>query len=54
MSEVRPALPEVEARLRVHAAMSVVVDTGRLMRFDRRPTARARVEALVVAVLLAP
>ncbi|MEP6797853.1 MAG: TetR/AcrR family transcriptional regulator [Lapillicoccus sp.] len=54
VSEVRPALPEVEARLRVHAAMSVVVDTGRLMRFDRRPTARARVEALVVAVLLAP
>lgn len=52
--EVRPALPAVEARLRVHAAMSVIVDVGRLMRFDRRPAARARVEALTVAVLLAP
>lgn len=52
--EVCPPLSEVRARLRVHAAMSVVVDVGRLLHFDRRPAARARVEALAVAVLLAP
>ena len=52
--EVRPSLPAVEARLRVHAAMSVVVDVGRLLHFDRRTAGRARVEALTVAVLLAP
>ena len=52
--EMRPRLTVALARLRVHAAMSVVVDVGRLLRFDRRPAARARVEALAVAVLLAP
>ncbi|WP_295695531.1 TetR/AcrR family transcriptional regulator [Lapillicoccus sp.] len=52
--EVRPTLPIALAKLRVQAALSVVVDVGRLLHFDPRPSARARVEALAVAVLLAP
>lgn len=54
LREVRPDLDPVDARLRVHAALTVVVDTGRLLRFDRRPGVRARVVALVLGVLLAP
>ncbi len=49
-----PGLDPVAARLRVHAALTVVADTGRLLRFDRRPEVRARVVALVRSVLLAP
>lgn len=52
--ELEPGLSAIEARLRVHAALNVVVDVGRLVRFDRRPEARARVETLMVAVLLDP
>ena len=54
--EVVPGLDPVTARLRVHAALSIVADTGRLLRFDRRPAVRARVVTLVLAVLtrLAP
>lgn len=54
LREVRPDLDAVDARLRVHAALTVVVDTGRLLRFDPRPAVRARVVALVLGVLLAP
>ncbi|MFI5535718.1 TetR/AcrR family transcriptional regulator [Nocardia sp. NPDC051900] len=43
----------VEARFRVHAAISQVIDVGRLIRFDSRPEQLARVTALMDAVLLA-
>lgn len=52
--EVAPSVSAIEARVRVHAALNVVVDVGRLVRFDRRSEARARVEALMLAVLLDP
>ncbi|MGK8520656.1 TetR/AcrR family transcriptional regulator [Nocardia asteroides] len=42
----------VEARFRVHAAISQVIDVGRLIRFDSRPAQVARVTALMDAVLL--
>ncbi|UGT70100.1 TetR/AcrR family transcriptional regulator [Nocardia gipuzkoensis] len=42
----------VEARFRVHAAISQVIDVGRLIRFDSRPAQLARVTALMDAVLL--
>ncbi|MBF6225580.1 TetR/AcrR family transcriptional regulator [Nocardia abscessus] len=41
----------VEARFRVHAAISQVIDVGRLIRFDSRPAQLARVTALMDAVL---
>ncbi|MDQ2758159.1 MAG: TetR/AcrR family transcriptional regulator [Actinomycetota bacterium] len=47
-----PRLDPVAARVRVHAALTVVADTGRLLRFDGRPQVRARVVALVRSVLL--
>jgi AcrR family transcriptional regulator len=52
--ELEPGLNAIESRVRVHAALNVAVDIGRLVRFDRRPEARARVETLMVAVLLDP
>ena len=51
---LHPDLDPLAARLRVHAALTVVADTGRLLHFDRRPEVRARVVALVRAVLMAP
>ncbi|MFR9752324.1 TetR/AcrR family transcriptional regulator [Nocardia sp. 004] len=41
-----------EARFRVHAAISQVIDVGRLIRFDSRPAQQDRVAALMNAVLL--
>ncbi len=49
-----PSLDPVTARLRVHAALTVVADTGRLLRFDPRPQVRSRVVALVRSVLCSP
>ncbi|MQY23072.1 TetR/AcrR family transcriptional regulator [Nocardia macrotermitis] len=43
-----------EARFRVHAAIALVVDVGRRIRFDRRPESLARVNELMRAVLLGP
>ncbi|MBL1075300.1 TetR/AcrR family transcriptional regulator [Nocardia sp. 2] len=43
---------QVEARFRVHAAISQVIDVGRRLRFDARPENMARVRALMSAVLL--
>ncbi|WP_327112463.1 TetR/AcrR family transcriptional regulator [Nocardia sp. NBC_01730] len=41
----------VAARFRVHAAIGLVIDVGRLIRFDSRPAQLARVTALMDAVL---
>lgn len=50
--DLRPG--QTEARFRVHAALGLVLDVGRLVRFDTRAASRARVHALMRAVLLAP
>jgi AcrR family transcriptional regulator len=42
----------IEARFRVHAALSLVLDIGRLVRFDARKQVQARVHALMMTVLL--
>jgi AcrR family transcriptional regulator len=42
----------IEARFRVHAALALVFDLGRLLRFDSRPQAQARVHTMMMAVLL--
>jgi len=42
----------IEARFRVHAALALVLDVGRLVRFDSRPQVQARVHALMMTVLL--
>ncbi len=42
---------EIEAVFRVHAALAVVVDIGRLVNFDDRDQQRSRVHALMAAVL---
>lgn len=41
----------IEARFRAHAALALVLDIGRLVRFDARPQTRARVHTLMMAVL---
>ncbi|KAA0021577.1 TetR/AcrR family transcriptional regulator [Antrihabitans cavernicola] len=41
----------VETRFRVHAALGLVLDIGRLTHFDPQPETRARVHALMTAVL---
>lgn len=45
---------QVEARFRVHAAVGLVTDVGRRIRFDSRPAHLARVGALMGAALLGP
>ena len=42
---------ETEALFRVHAALALVVDIGRLVNFDSRGEQRMRVQALMAAVL---
>ncbi|BBZ21928.1 TetR/AcrR family transcriptional regulator [Mycolicibacter hiberniae] len=42
---------ETEALFRVHAALALVVDIGRLVNFDNRGEQRMRVQALMAAVL---
>lgn len=42
---------ETEAVFRVHAALALVVDIGRLVNFDGRAEQRARIHALMAAVL---
>lgn len=42
---------ETEAVFRVHAALALVVDIGRLVNFDNREEQRARIHALMAAVL---
>ncbi|MBD0322004.1 MAG: TetR/AcrR family transcriptional regulator, partial [Aldersonia sp.] len=49
LTELTPGA--VAARFRVHAALGLVLDIGRLVRFDPRPEAQARVHALMLQVL---
>jgi AcrR family transcriptional regulator len=49
---VRPDWTPGQARFAVHAAMSLVIDLGRLMRYDNSAPARAVVERLVDLTLL--
>jgi len=49
---VRPEWTPGQARFAVHAAMSLVIDLGRLMRYDNSAPVRAVVEQLVDLTLL--
>ncbi|MCX5044004.1 TetR/AcrR family transcriptional regulator [Aldersonia sp. NBC_00410] len=50
LSELAPGT--VSARFRVHAALGLVLDIGRLIRFDPRPQSQVRVQTLMLHVLL--
>ncbi|MEV0945816.1 TetR/AcrR family transcriptional regulator [Rhodococcus sp. NPDC049939] len=52
LTAVRPQLSAPEARFLVHAALGLVLDIGRLMRFDTRAESRARLHALMMSVML--
>jgi AcrR family transcriptional regulator len=52
VASVRPDWTPGQARFAVHAAMSLVIDLGRLMRYDNSAPARAVVERLVDLTLL--
>ncbi|MGW0026751.1 TetR/AcrR family transcriptional regulator [Rhodococcus sp. NPDC003383] len=52
VGEVRPELSAVECRFLVHAALNLVLDSGRLVRFDPAPSNLKRVQQLMLAVLL--
>jgi AcrR family transcriptional regulator len=49
---VRPEWTPGQARFAVHAAMSLVIDIGRLMRYQNSPHSRATVERLLDLTLL--
>jgi AcrR family transcriptional regulator len=49
---VRPEWTPGQARFAVHAAMSLVIDLGRLMRYENSPRSRAIVERLLDLTLL--
>jgi hypothetical protein len=49
---VRPDWTPGQARFAVHAAMSLVIDLGRLMRYENSAQARAVVERLVDLTLI--
>jgi AcrR family transcriptional regulator len=51
LTTVYPATPAVDARFRVHAALGMVLDVGRLIRFDRSAQSHDRVCALMRNVL---
>jgi AcrR family transcriptional regulator len=52
LREVRPELSVVVSRFLVHAALGIVFDVGRALRFDRSDATVARVQAVMVAVLM--
>jgi AcrR family transcriptional regulator len=52
VASVRPDWTPGQARFAVHAAMSLVIDLGRLMRYENSAPARAVVERLVDLTLL--
>lgn len=52
LGEARPELSAAECRFLVHAALSLVVDVGRVMRFDSGEANEARVQALMLVTLL--
>jgi AcrR family transcriptional regulator len=53
LGRLRPALPVAEARLLVHAALNVVSDLSRWVRFDRRSGMDRHLVRLTLAVLKA-
>lgn len=52
MGAVRPEWTPAQSRFAVHAAMSLVIDLGRLMRYSNSDEARTTVERLVDVTLL--
>jgi AcrR family transcriptional regulator len=52
VAAVRPDWTPGQARFAVHAAMSLVIDLGRLMRYESSPQTRATVERLLDLTLL--
>lgn len=52
LREVRTELSVAECRFLVHAALSLVLDVGRVMHFEQIPANEARVRALMLAALL--
>ncbi|MGO4203425.1 TetR/AcrR family transcriptional regulator [Rhodococcus sp. TAF43] len=51
LRESRPGLSAVECRFLVHAALSLVLDVGRVMRFEPTAANEARVRTLMLATL---
>ena len=51
LGETRTELSAVECRFLVHAALSLVLDVGRVLRFDATRVNEARVRALMLATL---
>lgn len=51
LTRLRPTLSPIEARFLVHAAMGLVVDLGRLVRFDSNEESLARVRQLTEVTL---
>jgi AcrR family transcriptional regulator len=51
LTEARPELTARQARFLVHAALGLVVDLGRMLRFDKSPSAEGRVQYLMLRVL---
>ncbi|RRQ27867.1 TetR/AcrR family transcriptional regulator [Rhodococcus sp. Eu-32] len=52
LRDARPELSVVASRFLVHAALGVVFDVGRAVRFDRSDATVARVHTVMVAVLM--
>ncbi|SNS53068.1 TetR/AcrR family transcriptional regulator [Rhodococcoides kyotonense] len=52
LREARPELSVVTSRFLVHAALGIVFDVGRTVRFDRSDATVARIQAVMTAVLL--
>lgn len=52
LRDARPELPVVTSRFLVHAALGIVFDVGRAVRFDRSDTTVTRVTAVMTSVLL--
>ncbi|WP_068269600.1 TetR/AcrR family transcriptional regulator, partial [Aldersonia kunmingensis] len=51
LTDTRPELSARQARFLVHAALGLVVDVGRLLRFDKSPSSEGRVQLLMLRVL---
>ncbi|MDG3009049.1 TetR/AcrR family transcriptional regulator [Rhodococcus sp. D2-41] len=52
LTQLRPETPAAESRYLVHAAFALVLDIGRLVRFDASAPTRRRVQQLMMATLL--
>ncbi len=53
LTEVRPELPAPEARVLVHAALNLVTDLSRWVRFDRRTGMDAHLVRLAMLIMTA-